>query len=126
MKKLILFILIVCVVSCSKEDLKDSSLEGEWILTKVSCYCGFGQDYDFSTSKVRFNTEENKITIENKGEFSFLRESGTYNYSGNDNRISFDDNSSYIFRIEGTTLYLSFIDEPGIADDEVNYTYIKN
>ena len=152
MKKLILFILIVFTISCAKEDLKDgsledvkdsslegvkdnslevedvknSSLEGEWILTKVDCYCPFLEDYDFSTNSIRFNTQQNKITIENQDDFYFLRESGTYNYAKEGDRISFDNNKSYIFRIESAILYLSFIDEPSITDDEVSYTYRKN
>ena len=118
-------------VSCSNKEVednsevKDNSLEGEWVLNNVACFCGFGQDYDFSSSTITFNTAENKITIENNGEFQFLRESGTYSYSGKDNTLEFDNGNSYIFEIDGADLRLIFEDEPNIADDEITFYYSR-
>ncbi|QLG45690.1 hypothetical protein [Costertonia aggregata] len=127
-KKLIFLVFTVFVVSCSKNNdtPDDISLEGDWVLTNVICFCGFGQDYDFSGNTISFDTRANKITVQNTGEFDFLAEPGTYAYSGSGNQITLNDRS-YVFEIEEeTTLRLIFADEPLIADDEVTFTYRKN
>lgn len=125
MKRIVLIFLVFITISCTKDKLEDASLEGEWILTNVSCFCYFGEDYDFTSNSLTFNSKENEITVENNEEFTFLMESGTYNYLGKDDQISFDDNRSYIFSIEGSTLSLSYVDDPSLADDEISYTYRK-
>ena len=114
---------LIFLVSCSKGEPEDSSLEGKWVLTDVACFCGFGEDYDFSTSMIEFDTAKNKITIENNGEYQFLRESGTYNYSGKDNTIKFDNGGSYIFEIDSANLRIVLEDDPNIADDEITFYY---
>lgn len=124
MRTLIL-LLSVCLlnISCSKDEVSDGSLEGEWVLTNVSCFCGFGEDYDFTTTQISFDTNNNKVTIENNGEFTFIKESGTYSYSGNGNRIVIDGERSYTFSVLNATLEIVFEDNPNIADDEVSYSF---
>lgn len=114
---------LIFLISCSKSEPEDSFLEGKWVLNDVACFCGFGEDYDFSTSTIVFDTDRNKITIENNGEYQFLRESGTYNYSGKDKTIKFDKGGSYIFEIDGANLRLVLEDKPNIADDEITFYY---
>lgn len=123
MKKIscIFFVFLLC--ACSKNEPEDNALEGSWVLTNVICFCGFGEDYDFSTTTLVFDASKNQLTIENNGEYEFIRESGTYSYTGNSDQIRLDNGNSYTFKIEGSTLQLFYIDEPNIADDEVTYQF---
>ncbi|MFS4454698.1 lipocalin family protein [Maribacter sp. 2304DJ31-5] len=125
MKKSVFTLLTILCISCSKEELKDTTLQGEWVLDNVVCFCGFGPDYDFSSTTITFNTNENKISIRNSGEFTFLRDTGTYSYTGEGNRITMDNERFYVFDVEDNTLTLIFVDEPNIADDEVTYSFIR-
>lgn len=125
MKRIAITFLLLALCSCSKNKLDDAPLDGEWILTNVACFCYFEEDYDFTTSSIIFDVNNNQITVKNEGELTFLRESGTYSYSGKENEISFDNNKSYTFSIEDSVLTLNYIDEPNIADDEVSYIYRK-
>lgn len=125
MKKAIFIFLIFLATSCTKDELEDTSLDGEWILTNVSCFCYFEDDHDFSTSSIIFNTDENQATIENKGE-THLMESGVYGYASKNEQISFGNNRWYIFSVEGSKLTLIYVDEPGLADDEISYTYERS
>lgn len=124
MRKVLYSILfLMFLVSCSKNEVEDNSLEGEWVLNNVACYCGYGEDYDFSSSTISFHTASNIITIENNGEYQFLRESGSYSYSGKGNTIKLDNGNSFLFEIDGDNLRLIYEDDPNIADDEVTYSY---
>ncbi|WP_281541459.1 lipocalin family protein [Maribacter aestuarii] len=122
----LLFSVLLLLFSCSKDedgkDLEDASLEGSWVLTNVSCFCGFPEDNDFTETLLLFDTEENKVTVDNRGKYEYFKPSGTYSYNGEDNRIKFEDGRNYRFEINKEILNLIFMDEPNIADDEITYT----
>tara|TARA_R110002050_G_scaffold204522_1_gene340010 strand:+ start:8416 stop:8805 length:390 start_codon:yes stop_codon:yes gene_type:complete len=123
------FILGVFFVCCSCTDTNDEidlSLDGEWILTNVSCFCYFGEDYDFSTSGILFAPNEQKLTVYNDGENELFNPSGQYQYTSNNGMITLENNTRrYFYTIEAEILTLTFVDAPEIADDEVTYTYIR-
>ena len=125
----LIFSLAFLLLSCSKgeegKEFDDNSLEGSWVLTNVSCFCGFPEDNDFTETHLLFDTEENKVTVDNRGKYEYFKPSGTYSYSGEDNRIKFEDGRDYRFEINKEILNLIFIDEPNIADDEITYTLEK-
>jgi hypothetical protein len=116
---------VVC--SCNKNNVDDDALEGEWILTDVSCFCYFEEDYDFTTNKIIFDTENSQIAVESDSRFNLLKESGTYSYSGKKNEIYFDNDKKlrYTFSIEGFELTLIYQDDPDYLDDEISYIYRK-
>lgn len=126
MKKSFFLLIAVLLISCSKDEIEDSSLSGKWILNDVFCFCFFPEDYDFSTSRLIFDTANDKLLIENDGEIDFIDEPGTYRYSGDGNRITLENGRSYIFEVEGNILRFTFVDEPNIADDEITYLYTRN
>ncbi len=128
MKKVLILFLILSVFSCSNNDdeVEDSSLNGQWILTNISCFCGFPEEPNFEATLITFISSENNIVVENTGDFEWFRANGTYNYSGDGNQITLEDGRSYDFEISGNTLELIFVDEPNIADDEVNYSFVRN
>ena len=127
MKKWLVLVGALCIsFSCANDEVSDpvdNDLAGEWVLTNISCFCFFEEDTDFSATRLTFNTDENKATVQNLGENTYFKESGTYRYNGKENNIKFSDGTSYTFTIEGTVLQLDFVDNPDIADDEVLYSF---
>ena len=123
MKKLLLLALFITSVSCSKNKIDDATLNGEWTLVDVSCFCFFPDPKDFNMTQVEFDSSENEIIITNSGESTYLMENGTYTYTGSGNRITFENGRSYNFEVDGSNLQLIFIDEPNIADDEITYSF---
>ncbi len=113
------------LVSCSDDldDVINVELEGKWVLTDVLCYCGFGENPDFSGHKITF--EGSSLMVENTGEFEFLNNAAG-NYTVGGNLITLKNGDQYTYIIEGTSLKLTYVDEPGIADDEVLLIYIRS
>lgn len=122
--KRIVFVLfmIVFISSCTKDnddDLK-SDLDGKWTLTKVSCFCWFGENPDFSGHKIMF--DGSILKVENSGELEFLTNAvGAYSLQGN--VITLINGQQYTYIVKLYALELTFVDEPGIADDEVFMEY---
>ncbi len=117
--------LALFLASCTKDhdDVINVELEGKWVLTDVSCFCGFGEGYDFSGHKIIFKASD--LSIENSGEYEFLNNaSGSYTVDGN--LITLNNGKQYTYVIEGTTLKLTYVDDPGIADDEVLMVYVRS
>ena len=120
-----ILLMTLLLVSCSKDndDVINVELEGKWVLTDVSCFCGFGEDPDFSGHKITF--EGSNLMVENTGEFDFLTNAaGGYTVDGN--LITLSNGAQYTYVIEGTSLRLTFVDDPGIADDEVLMVYVRS
>ena len=120
-----LFLATVFVMSCSHDrvDGFDTALEGKWVLSDVYCFCFFGENTDFSGHTITFR--KNVIEVENTGEFEFLTNaSGSFTIEGN--QITLINSAQYTYDIEGSSLRLTFVDDPGIADDEVSMVYVRN
>ncbi|WP_350293108.1 lipocalin family protein [uncultured Croceitalea sp.] len=127
MKKVLIVFFLIGFVSCSDDnEVEDDSLNGLWTLTNVSCFCGFPDPPEFNLTQVTFVASNNEVIVLNTGSHVYFREDGTYSYSGNGNRITLENENSYDFEITGNTMQLIFVDQPGIADDEVTYSFIRN
>jgi hypothetical protein len=128
MKKWWILMSVLCMsFSCSNDEVndpEDDALAGEWILSNISCFCFFEEGTDFSTTRLIFDTNENKVTVQNSGQDTYFKQSGTYSYSGEGNRLQFSDNEAYNFTVKGTSsLQLVFEDNPNLSDDEVTYSF---
>ena len=119
-----IFLTALLVFSCSNDDDGQGStpLEGRWTLTNVVCFCYFGENPDFSVHKLIF--EGNELKVENTGGFNFF-ESAVGNFSLQGNTITLNNGQQYTYNIEGDVLELTFVDDPGIADDEIFFSYIS-
>ncbi len=118
---------LVCFVfvSCTKDndDIINTELEGKWTLTNASCFCGFGDNPDFSGHKITF--QGSMLNVENSGEFKFLTDaSGEYTVDGN--LISLKNGRQYTYVIKEGNLQLTYVDNPQIADDELFLEYEGN
>ncbi len=115
-------LLTFLLVSCSNDnnDNTNTPLEGKWTLTNVSCFCGFGNNPDFSSHKLTF--EGNNLKVENTGEFKFFTDAaGIFTVQGN--LITFKNGGQYTYELKSGALSLTFVDDPKIADDEINLNY---
>ncbi|MFI8604893.1 hypothetical protein ACIGCP_10550 [Cellulophaga baltica] len=124
----VLGVFLFCTACTDNDDdfVIDGNLSGEWVLTDVSCFCGFPEDVDFSVHTLSFSEEGNLVTVQNDSDTYYFQESGTYQFTNTDNTISLEDNDrSYTYQIEEDVLLLSYLDEPMIADDEVTYKYAR-
>lgn len=127
MRKLWLGLILIGLASCSNtDDVEDTILNGEWTLTNVSCFCGFPDPPEFNLTRVTFYSDRNEVEVRNTGSYVYFREDGSYPYTGNDNQITFENNRTFIFEIDGDRLDLVFVDNPQIADDEIVYTFERN
>ena len=126
MRKVIsLLVILLAFVNCSSDDdIINPELDQKWVLNNVTCFCFFGDDFDFTTHRLSFNTSEGIVVIENSEENSFIAPAGTYPYSDNGEVIEIDG-KQFRYEIKGNTLTLNFVDNPNIADDEISYFYTK-
>ena len=116
--------LLVLLTSCSNDtdDNQTTPLEGKWVLTNVSCFCAFGDNPDFSGHALTF--EKNVLKVENTGEFKFLiNAAGDFTLNGD--VITLQNGQQYTYVIKSDMLELTYVDEPGIADDELFLEYKK-
>ncbi|WP_222981910.1 hypothetical protein [Flagellimonas meishanensis] len=124
MKQFLILSVFFLAAICSREE--DIVPPGEmWILDNVVCFCFFGDDYDFSTHSIRFDSGPNTVFIQNDGDNEFLAPTGSYPYSIDGTVITIEGRQ-YEYLEEGNTLTLTYVDEPLIADDEITYYYIRN
>jgi hypothetical protein len=126
MKRILVLVVLTALLSSCSNDNDDgisTELEGKWTLTNVSCFCGFGDNPDFSGHKLIF--EGNDLKVENTGEFQFLT-NATGSYSVEGSTITLTNGQQYTYVVKPGVLELTFVDEPGIADDEIFLAYIKD
>ncbi|WP_375325614.1 hypothetical protein [Flagellimonas sp. GZD32] len=126
-KPIILLTVLFHLGGCSKDDeyVVDVALSGEWTLNSASCFCYFGDDFDFSDHRLTFDSSEQKVVVQNSEKTSFITESGTYTF-GNNGRILNINGRKYSYEISGDDLQLTFVDDPAIADDEIALFYTRN
>lgn len=125
MKRFFLLILVL-VFSCETSDdqvILDNQLEGEWMLTEISCFCAFDPEIDFTETRLLFDVDTSSVTVINDGNYQLFKESGIYKYGGQNNILSFPDETSYQFEVKRSQLSLIYLDDPNIADDEVAYYF---
>ena len=126
MKKLILLLLFIPLVSCETSETKED-IKGQYILQDVICFCNF-DNYDFTKNQLWFFPEEELLVSKgdsNDGVFitkpnklsKFLIYNGvlTLNESGKE----------YTIQVKQDELILTNIDNPDIADDEITYIFKK-
>ncbi|MCL6267562.1 hypothetical protein [Flagellimonas myxillae] len=124
MKYFVLSIFALFLLGCTSDDDINPG-NAQWILDNVVCFCFFGDDFDFSTHTLTFNSDTGMVTIENEGDSQFIAPAGTYPFTDNGSVIGIEGRE-YTYEEEGNTLVLTYVDEPMIADDEVTYYYTKN
>ena len=127
MKKIILAVCLLGIIGCNSDDngIPIDPTGEKWILDNVACFCFFGDDFDFSTHTLQFNVDNQTVIIENEGNTAFLAPAGTYPYTVDGSIITIED-VQYLYEEDGKSLVLTYVDEPGIADDEVSYSYTRN
>jgi len=129
MKKILSLLIIVTSLSaCSNDDdnLKmDPELNGIWVLTDINCFCGFDSETNINDFSLNFNNSENTVIVQNPREdYFYIANSGTFNYTlTDDGTLKINGSDDFKYMIDGAVLTLTRIDDPQIADDELELIY---
>lgn len=124
MKKILILLILAVSASCSNKDdsSEENLLTGEWYLSEVECFCA-GSPPNLEESTLRFDPNKNVIYIYNPPENpDYLAETGSYEYIL-DEDILIINGEAFQYEISSSALILTFVDEPGIADDELVLRY---
>ena len=127
-KLIVLFLVVGLLGSCSKDkNDEDLSLQGNWILTDVMCFCGPSEE-DLSKYTLQFDVKKSTVTIvngnkENSG--NEWLESGTFSFTLENNIIRIEGSPDGIYEIKGNVLQMSFDPIPAAVDDEFTLMYKK-
>lgn len=126
MKKLFLLVFLsLCINACEDgDDEVDITLQGEWVLENVVCFCFFGDNFDFSQHKLIVDVSNSSVHVQNSDNTYFIAETGEYNLTMN-NSVIWVDGNGYTYEIADDKLILTYVDEPNIADDERTLIYTK-
>ncbi|MCL6273934.1 hypothetical protein M3P19_07935 [Muricauda sp. 2012CJ35-5] len=124
MRYVLIILSLFLVTSCSSDNAINPGND-VWVLQNVSCFCYFGEDYDFSQHTIQFDSSTKQVTFSHNGELEFLVPAGTYPYTDNGTEIGIEGRQ-YLYREEGDLLVLNYVDNPQIADDEVTYSFQRN
>lgn len=127
MKK-VLFVAIVFAMftSCNKEEITDDRLNGTWMLTNISCFCGFDPDTNFNDFTLNFNASEKIVIVLNPREdYFYIANSGTYSFNLTEDTIKINGSDDFKYSVDGDILTLTRVDDPQIADDELTLIYSR-
>ncbi len=130
MKNIFIVLLIAIFLSaCSNSDDNpkiDAELSGTWMLTNISCFCGFDPETNFNDFTLQFKNSENSVIVQNPREdYFYIAKSGTYNFTLSNGILKINGSDDFKYIIEGDELILTRVDDPQIADDELDLTYKK-
>jgi len=125
--KSIIFCFFLIFFTCKDTEIKVvESIEGQWILEDVSCFCFF-DNYDFNTNQLWIFPSEKRLL--SKGvDGKSVGITALYEpteYSVRDNVLRLSNGKEYHYKLIDDKLALSYIDVPEIADDEVTYYFKK-
>lgn len=127
MKKITAALIVgILFISCSQDadDQPLPKLSGEWYLTQAECYCAFDPNIDFNDFTLQFDPYSNVVTVNNPVEdYYYFAESGSYQYTLQEDKIFLINSEPFIYNLNGSTLTLTKIDDPSIADDELVLIY---
>lgn len=103
------------------------SLEGQWILKNVSCYCFFGNT-NFSLNQLWIDQEKGKLLSngpsQNAWGISDLNKA--LNFSIQDSILAMEGTDrEYRLSLKNNLLSITYLDNPEIADDEISYIFEK-
>ena len=114
----------IVLLSCmnGRDDVVNVELEGEWALVNASCNCDLGESPDLGGHRLIF--EGSALNVANHGETAFLGD-GSGHYSVEGNTITLESGERYSYVIDHGDLKLSLLDNPNVADDELQLTYIR-
>lgn len=126
---LILLLSVVFLTACSNDDNNpkiDAELNGTWMLTNISCFCGFDPDTNFNDFTLNFNASEKIVIVQNPREdYFYIANSGTYSFNLTEDTIKINGSDDFKYSVDGDILTLTRVDDPQIADDELTLIYSR-
>lgn len=95
MKQILLLLLVVFFVGCSKdEENENARIAGKWMLTSYRLPDGTSEDYEYAKSADEFSANGKYSGFLTKG-IEFRPSSGTYSLSGDELKINGGENIKY-------------------------------
>lgn len=125
--KSIVFGFFLLLFTCQKAEVKViETLEGQWVLEDVSCFCNF-DNFTFQNNQLWFFPSESLMLSKGiVGEAVGISElNQPKKYSVKAQTLTLSNGRSYTYEMKDNKLMLHYIDVPEIADDEISYTFIK-
>lgn len=121
------FSFLILLLTCQKAPLpEEESLQGQWILEDVSCFCFF-DNYDFESNQLWIFPNQKQLLSKghngNSVGISALNQPVEFDMIANVLHLS--NGRKYNVEIQNEKLTLSYIDVPEIADDEITYYFKK-
>lgn len=126
MKKLLFLLVLAISTSCSNKDDSEEEilLTGEWYLSDADCFCPIESTRNLEENTLRFDSVKNILYLYNPPENpAYIAETGSYEYIIDEDIIIINGSEAFQFEINNSTLILTYVDEPGIADDELVLRY---
>ncbi|WP_411028893.1 hypothetical protein [Spongiimicrobium sp. 3-5] len=106
------------ILSCTNDDGDNFGLpEGTYRLVERVCFCGPPEEG--STEHWIFDNEANTLTIRIVDGDGELIESRELFYGSKGNNLVIGEGAEFVQKRKGSVLELTYLDDPGIADDEV-------
>ncbi|MGB0357099.1 MAG: hypothetical protein ACPGC2_00065 [Flavobacteriaceae bacterium] len=126
MKQLI-FSFFLLLFTCQESDIQViDTLEGQWILEDVICFCNFNNQTFEKNQLWIFPNEGLLLSKGIQGEsFSISELNIPEKYSVEEQTIRLSNGKSYTYTLEDNKLILYYVDVPEIADDEITYFFKK-
>ena len=95
-------------------------------MERISCFCLFPENHDFSQTRISLSTAEKKITVIQENDERYFLPAGTYDYTMPEaDLLQVRDQQFRIRSVNDNELVLQYIDDPQIADDEVDYYFTR-
>lgn len=108
--------------SCGvKKSAETASIYGNWELEKAICFCPFTDETDFSGNTLEI--QSNQIDINSPKNMQFIKPTGEYTFSTQDNYLKIGETVEYSYEIKDGKLIIKFLEEPELADDELTLIY---
>ncbi|TVZ28009.1 hypothetical protein JM83_3093 [Gillisia sp. Hel_I_86] len=93
-------------------------------MTNLRCFCGFDPDTTFNDFTLQFKDSENRVSVQNPREdYFYIAKSGTSDYTLSEDTLKINGSDDFKYTIDGDILILTRVDDPQIADDELELTY---
>ncbi len=125
MKKIlpILFLAVLCC-ACPKPNSSDNPLEGKWEMKNYSAFMPERPVINSGEIIWTFNTSINKLDVANQIEdkYTFIQKSGTYDYTTNNDKITFDG-QTFDYRFKNGELIIS--DKPELDGPMITFKRVE-
>jgi hypothetical protein len=120
---------IFLYTSCSSDDddrsFQDNSLNGQWYLENISCFCVFPDNPKFYENELTFDTSTSEVNVKKGSIISFI-DAGNFSYEMPTDTTLTINKAQYSYEINKAGKLVLFSNpSPNIADDARTAIYVR-